>query len=100
MRVTFIFDIRQLKFRKAQGRETQRLTFVAALLDDHGAFVAGREGEMTLALKPDTFARLAETGVSGVVYIPATAGNYSVRGVVQEDVSGKLAASTQHVEIH
>ena len=45
------FDLRQMPRLKDFGSGPKRLTFIAALVDEQGGFVAGREGAVDLALK-------------------------------------------------
>jgi hypothetical protein len=44
-------------FEQEKDRRVQKLTFVAALFDPQNNFVTGKQAEMELALKPDTFDR-------------------------------------------
>lgn len=98
--VTVHVDLRPLEFQKQQDREVQQLNFIVALFDLRGNFVVGKEGEIDLALKPDSFKRLESTGVNGSLNLEAPPGAYRLRTVAQEAVTGKLAASSQPITLH
>jgi VWFA-related protein len=91
-------DLAKLKFTPRNGRQTQKLEFIGALVDAGGALVAAKEGAMELALKEENLARMQTTGVNASLSLSAPPGPYHVRIVVQE-AEGKLAALRQNVEI-
>jgi len=97
--VTIHVDLKSMPFKTENGREVERLDMVVALFDSAGNFVTGKSGEMDLALKSGTFVRLEATGVSGVLSLQAPPGSYRLRGVVQEAVSGKTAATSMAAEV-
>ncbi|HEV2491078.1 MAG TPA: hypothetical protein VGT03_14830, partial [Candidatus Acidoferrales bacterium] len=77
----------------------EQLTFVDALYDSQGKFVTGKVAEMDLALKPESFARFAKTGISGTMSLEAPPGAYRLRVVVEEAVKGEMSATSQNVQI-
>lgn len=91
-------DIAALKFAQRDGRHRQRLTFIGALLDADGNIVTAKEGEMDLALKKDTLAKLTASGVDAGLRLSARPGRYRARVVVQ-DADGKMASLNGNVEI-
>lgn len=93
------FDLRQMPRLKASGSGPKRLTFIAALLDEQGDFVAGREGVVDLALKETTLARLANDGLNVKIQMVAPPGTYRLRFVIEDTSEGKLTASTQAVTV-
>jgi len=97
--VTIHVDLKSMPFKTENGREVERLDMVVALFDSAGNFVTGKSGEMDLALKSGTFVRLEATVVSGVLSLQAPPGSYRLRGVVQEAVSGKTAATSMAAEV-
>jgi VWFA-related protein len=97
--VTLVVDVRQLKFDRKKDRQVQDLTFVAALFDQDGNFVAGKEGEVALSLKDGTYERFLQTGFSTRVSIPVSPGSFRFRAVVQEAVDGKITASNDAVQV-
>src|SRR5579863_644374 len=92
-------DIQNLAFQPQQDRQVQKLTFVAALYDPQGNFVTGKQAEMSLALKPESFDRLTKSGINGVMQLEAPAGAYRLRMVVQEAVHGAMSATTKELQI-
>lgn len=92
-------DIRALPFQKRGGRRTEKLLFVTVLLDSGGVFVAGRLGSVDLALKNSGFAAFAKDGIEARMVIPAAAGNYQLREVVEECVGGKVFASSKNIAV-
>ncbi len=91
-------DLAKLKFTPRDGRQTQKLTFIGALMDERGNMVTAKEGEMDLALKAETLARLTASGVNAELTLSAPPGPYRVRVVVQE-AGGGMAALNQRLEI-
>jgi hypothetical protein len=81
------------------GRKTQRITFVSALLDAQGKVLTAKEGFMDLALKPETYDRLAKTGLNAELTFEMTPGVYGLREVVQESVNGTLSSATHSVDL-
>jgi len=97
--VVMHIDTGHLKFETRADRHAQKLTLLAALLDKGGNFVTGVQAEVELSLKPDTLERLAGPGMNLRLTIEAPAGTYTLRGVVQEGLEGKMSASSQAVEL-
>ena len=92
-------DIKQLRFTERSGARTQQITFLAALLDEKGVFVTGRETVIDMAFQQSTYARFLEQGVNAVVQLEAPPGVYRLRGVVEEAGAGRLSTFTERVEI-
>jgi hypothetical protein len=89
-------DVTKLRFDTKQERRTQKLTFLAAFLDTTGVCVTGIQGELDLALKPETYDRLAREGGMNVrLPLQPPAGNYTLRGIVIEGLDGKITAASQ-----
>lgn len=91
-------DVSKLAFSKQGDRRTQRVRFVSALIDSQGAVVAAKEATMDLALKADTYSRLAKTGLNAKLTLEVAPGAYQLREVVEE-AGGQLACSTHPIEI-
>jgi VWFA-related protein len=92
-------DVKKLPFGREQNRHVETLTFVAALFDTHGNMVAGKEAQMQLALKPDTFARFSKSGIDGAMSLEAPPGTYRLRVVVEEALRGEMTAASRNVQI-
>ncbi len=99
LRVRLHVETRDLPFLRRDNRSRENLRFVLAVFDLQGKFLTGIEGEMTLALKDDTLARLTERGLEQGLSMRVPSGNYRVRLVMQERMHGRLAAESQSVAI-
>ncbi len=89
----------KLNFQVRDGRHLQKLVIVTALMDDKGTLVTGVQGKVDLALKEDSFNRLAMQGIKIPVELHAPPGAYKIRAVIQEATDGKMSAYTQAVQI-
>ncbi len=89
-------DPRGLPFAKAGGRSLEQLSFVAVLDNDHGAYVAGEQGEMNLRLTDALRKALERRGqdLSAGLTLYAPPGHYRLRVLVQESVKGRMFAAT------
>lgn len=92
-------DVQRLKFDTREDRRALKLTFVMAVLAPGGAFIAGKQGEIELALKQATFDAMAGNGVNVNLPLQAPPGTYTLRGVVQEGIEGKISAASLPVEL-
>ena len=93
-------DIGRLNFGSKEDRRTQKLTMITALLDPSGAFVTGRQMETDLALKDSGFADLARSGLTLMLSLRAAPGPYTLRVLVQEELTGRIAAVSRQVQLH
>jgi len=93
-------DLKQIRFTTQNEHELQSLTLITALLDGSGKVMAAKESRMDFNLSEATFLKLIETGLNAKVFLKAAPGSYHLREVVQEGLEGRMAASTQPVEIH
>jgi hypothetical protein len=92
-------DIEKLAFDQQKDRHVQKLTFIAALFDPQGNFVIGKQADMELALKPESFDRFSKIGINGVMQLEVPPGTYRLRVVVQESLHGTLSATTKNLQI-
>jgi len=92
-------DLQRLTFLHQNNRHVEKLTFVNALFDLQGNFVTGKEADMELALKPETFELLSKSGINGVMSLDAPPGMYRLRVVVQEAVHGNMSATSKNIQI-
>jgi len=98
LRVVLRVDVPHLPFVTQSGVRSQKLTIIAALFDDAGSFVTGKECEVDFHLKENTF-NLMSSGVGLSLTLSAPAGKYRLRGVIQDGNGGKITASSQAVEL-
>ncbi|HKW90111.1 MAG TPA: VWA domain-containing protein [Candidatus Acidoferrales bacterium] len=92
-------DIQKLPFETQQDRHVEELTFVASLFNAEGKLVTGKEAQIELALKPESFERFSKSGINGGMSLEAPPGKYRLRVVVQEAVKGEMSAVSQDVQI-
>lgn len=92
-------DLAHLRFDKANGRNDNDLTVVAALFDRNGNFVTGTQKVIIMKLRDDTLARLSQTGVTVRTNFDVKPGDYVVRLVVRDSNAAQLAAESGSVEI-
>jgi hypothetical protein len=100
LKVAIHVDIRDLPFQRRADRSVERLIFVTALFDQQNHFLTGVQGVMDLNLKDATLAHLSSQGIDARISLHAPPGSYHLRQVVQEEVSGRLAALNTQVQIH
>ncbi len=98
--VTARVDYSKLNFDNRDGRRKQSLTFVAELLDANGTFVTGKEYHVDLSLKEATYLLFTRKAVNVTLTLPASPGQYTLRGVMEESLTGKMSAVNLPVEIH
>lgn len=96
----FHVNLSQLPIQRDKDRFAEQLDFVAVLFDERGTLVVGKEAEMTLRLKPETFERLSRTGITATMSLPVAAGNYRLRTVIREEAKSEMTAHSQQVEVH
>jgi VWFA-related protein len=100
LKVTTHVNGRSLAFTKENRIHSERLIFITSLFDLQGHFLGGVEAVMDMKLHDDSFDQIFKQGVDGLFTLQAPPGTYRLREVVQEVMGGKLAASSQTVEIH
>ncbi len=96
--VTLHVDLKGLQFGARNNRHTQKLTFVAAVLDPSGNFVAGKEGSMEFALTDGKFESMKQQGVNASLVLEVPAGQYRL-STVALDADGKVAGSLNAIQV-
>jgi VWFA-related protein len=92
-------DLKLLHYRKAEGRNCQELTAVAAIFDRDGNFVAGKQQTLTLKLRDETMqnpAQKPETLQSSFALSP---GSYLVRLVVRSAEEQAMTEMSSQVDV-
>jgi VWFA-related protein len=92
-------DLAHVHFDKADGRNQDDLTVVAALFDRNGNFVAGTQRIVQMKLRDETLQKLSRTGVTVRTNFDVKPGDYVVRLVVRDARSALLSAENGVVEI-
>jgi VWFA-related protein len=92
-------DLKHVRFDKANGRNDNDLTVVAALFDRNGNYVTGTQKVIEMKLRDETLAKLSQTGVTVRTNFNVKPGDYVVRLVVRDSNAALLAAESGSVEI-
>jgi len=90
-------DVRHMAFHKADGRNMNELTIVAALFDRNANFISAKSKTVQMHIKDETLTRL-NSGITLKSEFDVDPGSYVVR-VVARDEQGKLASENGAVEI-
>jgi len=77
-------DLTHIRFEKADGRNQNDLTVVAALFDRNGNFIAWTQRIVAMRLLDQTLERLSRTGVTVRTNFDVKPGDYVVRLVVRD----------------
>jgi VWFA-related protein len=92
-------DVRQLRFKKVDGRNADVLTVVAGVFDRNGNYIAALEKTVEMHLKDSTLANQVNSGITVRTPFDVTPGSYFVRIVVRDAEGQKMAALNGAVEI-
>jgi VWFA-related protein len=92
-------DLAHIRFEKANGRNQNDLTVVAAVFDRNGNFIAGTQRIVAMKLRDDTLERLSRTGVTVRTSFDVKPGDYVVRLVVRDSKAAQLSAENGIVQI-
>ncbi len=91
-------DVRHMQFKKADGRNLNELTVVAALFDRNDNFVSAKSSTVKMHIKDDTLAGKLNSGITVRSNFDVTSGNYLVR-IVARDEQGKMLTQNEVVDI-
>jgi VWFA-related protein len=92
-------DVRQLHFRKADGRNADVLTVVTGVFDRNGNYINSNEKTLDLHLTDSTLTRQANSGITVKTPFDVTPGSYFIRVVVRDAEGQKMSALNGAVEI-
>jgi len=94
-------DLKLIQFRKADDRNLNDLTIVAALFDSDGNFVSGVEKTVQFRLLDDSVARLQQKPpvVIATDFDKLKPGQYMVRLVVRDAEARQISAENAAVEV-
>ena len=91
-------DVRHMQFRKADGRNLNDLTVVAALFDRNDNFVSGKNNTVRMHIKDETLATKLNSGITLRNNFDISPGSYLVR-VVARDTQGKMTTQSDVIDI-
>jgi VWFA-related protein len=92
-------ELKNMHFRKAEGRSLDELTLATAIFDENGNFITGGEKIVKMYLKETTYERLTRTGFTVKSSFAVKPGRYLVRQVVRDSEGSQMAARNGAVEI-
>ena len=92
-------DLRGIHFRKAEGRNRDKLTIVTGIFDENGNFVTGGEKIVEMKLLDTTYDRLSRSGLTVKSSFDVKPGTYLVRLVVRDAEGAQMAARNGAVVI-
>ena len=92
-------ELKNMHFRKAEGRSLDELTLATAIFDENGNFITGGEKIVKMFLKDTTYERLTRTGFTVKSSFTIKPGRYLVRQVVRDSEGSQMAARNGAVEI-
>jgi VWFA-related protein len=92
-------DVRQLRFRKADGRNLDVLTVVAGVFDRNGNYINAVEKTVDMHLRDESLASKLSSGITVRTGFDVTPGSYFVRIVVRDAEGQKMAALNGAIEI-
>ena len=92
-------DVKGIRFRKADGRNSDDLTVATAIFDENGNFVTGGEKIVEMKLLDKTVERLSRSGFTLKSSFDIKPGTYLVRMVVRDAEGSQMAARNGAVSI-
>ena len=92
-------DVRNMKFRKSEGRNFDDVTVATVIFDDNGKLVMGGEKFVKMRLLDASIERMGHTGFVVKSTFDLKAGKYLVRQVVQDSEGAQMAARSAIVVI-
>jgi VWFA-related protein len=92
-------DLKNMHFRKAEGRSVDELTLATAIFDENGNYVTGGEKTVQMKLRDTTYERLTHTGLTVKSSFNVKPGRYLVRQVARDSEGSQMAARNGAVEI-
>ncbi len=91
--------VKNIHFRRVDGKNSDVLRMVTAIFDDNGNFVTGGEKVLTMDLDDDAYERLSRTGLPVNLSFDLKPGRYLVRQLLRDADDGRIAARNRAVEI-
>jgi VWFA-related protein len=92
-------DAKHLHYRKADGRNDDKLTVVGGVFDRNGNFVVGTQKVVDLKLRDQTLNALPAAGITAKVDLDVPKGDYIVRLVVTDSAAQLTSALNSAVTI-
>jgi VWFA-related protein len=97
--VTSKLGVKDVAFRKIDGKNCNKLTVTTVIFDENGEYVSGEQKELDLKLEDDKLALVSRYGLQIQAKFALKPGSYTVREVVRESEGSQMAAKTGEVDI-
>jgi VWFA-related protein len=92
-------DLNQVRFERADDRNSDNLTIVAALFDRNGNFIKADQKTLEMHLKDTTLEKLHRSGLTVKSNFDVKPGGYMVRLVVRDSKDSQIASRNGVVDI-
>jgi hypothetical protein len=92
-------DLRQVRFRKVEGRNLDTVTIATGLFDRNGNMLDGTIKTIDLLFKDENLASRLAAGLSVKVSFDVRPGKYVIRLVVRDSEGQAMAAKNGLIEI-
>lgn len=97
VQVVLHVDLKAVPFGTLKDKRTQKLTLVAAILDQTGKLITGREGQMDFAVSEAKYKSLVESGVTLTLNLETPPGTYRLSTVAE--AQGKLSSTLNAIQV-
>jgi len=92
-------SVKNLRFRKADGRNNDNLKIFSGVFDRNGNYITGMEKTLQMRLLDTTLEKLLESGITVRTNFDVAPGSYVIRLVVRDSEGQTMAARNGVVEI-
>jgi VWFA-related protein len=92
-------NVKNLRFRKADGRNNDNLTILSGVFDRNGNYITGMQKVVELRLLDATLEKVLNSGITVRTNFDVTPGSYVIRLVVRDSEGQTMAARNGVVEI-
>ena len=92
-------NVKNLRFRKADGRNNDNLTILSGVFDRNGNYVTGLQKNVEMHLQDATLERVLNSGITVKTNFDVAPGSYVIRLVVRDSEGQSMAARNGVVEI-
>lgn len=92
-------DVKGMHFRKAEGRNWDKLTIATVIFDENGNYITGGEKLLEMRLLETTYKRISQTGLTTKASFDVKPGKYMVRQVIRDSEGAQMAARNGAVVI-
>jgi VWFA-related protein len=92
-------SVKNLRFRKAEGRNNDNLTILSGVFDRNGNYITGMRKVVEMRLLDATLEKLLNSGITVRTNFDVAPGSYVIRLVVRDSEGQTMAARNGVVEI-